>query len=200
MIVRWGTKSPPGEAGDGTQRQDGVDEGAHEDPEGQLIAEVPDEVPHHPGTELLRCQREGQDGDGEHHAHRRDDRGGDGDEHLATGIRTARLHPRRQGQMVVVRGEIDLECQQEEQPGHDDQQQRDHPQRGLERIPAPSGEPELPAIAVSGGDCCRVLIGHGGPRAHRATALIGPRRSSRDESDSGDPSSEVTPPSSSRYE
>jgi len=48
-----GNEIAAGESGDGTQRQDGVDEGPDEDPERDLVPDIADEVPHHPGSELL---------------------------------------------------------------------------------------------------------------------------------------------------
>ena len=81
---------------DGDERQDRVHERPDEDAERDLVADVADEVPHHPGPELLRRQRQRQDRDGEHHADDRDDGGGDGDEHLALGVGGPRADPGRE--------------------------------------------------------------------------------------------------------
>ena len=152
-----GHEVAPGEAGDRTQGQHRIDEGAHEDPEGHLVAEIPDEVAHHPRPELLRGQGQGQDGDGEHHPDRGDDGGGDGDQDLPAGVGASRPHPPGQAQVVVVRGQVDFE-------GGEEQEDRDHDEqvgttqkvvRSASTAPAGKLEVTAPPLQVPGCDAFR---------------------------------------------
>ena len=129
--------------GDRAEGERGVDEGADEDAERDLIADVPDEVAHHARTELLGRQGEGQDRDREHHADDGDHCGGDGDEHLATGVRALGSHPERQREVSVVGRPVDLEGDHEQQPCDEDEDRRHQPERRTERFPPPAGELSL---------------------------------------------------------
>ena len=151
---RCGTKS--GRCGTlviGDQSQHRVHEGGHEHAQRDLVADVADEVAHHPGTELLRCQRQGEDGDGEYNADHGDHRRRDGYEHLAGGVCAPRLDPERQVQMLVVRGPVDLEGNQEKEAGDHDQDGRHEPEGCPEGFPPPTGQLAL-AVTTPGCRAC----------------------------------------------
>ena len=147
---------------DGHQSEHRVHEGADEDAQRDLVADVADEVPHHAGSELLRRQRQRQDGDGEHHADDGDHRGRDGDQDLALGVGTARPDPARQRQVLVEGGEVDLE--------RDEEQQRPRPRSECSEPPTTSSAAPPSANSAAVGGPCR----HAPARASPA-----PRRRSR---------------------
>jgi hypothetical protein len=127
-------------AGDRSEREDGVDEGAHKDPQRQLVSPVSDEVPHHPGSELLRCEGERQDGDGEHHPDDGDHRSRYCDEDLTTGISASGADPKGKSQLAMVGRQVDAKGHQEEKGGHHDQNGWHQPKGGTERFPTPAGK------------------------------------------------------------
>ena len=104
-----------------------------------MVAQVPYEVAHHPGPELLRGQGQRQNGDGEDHPDGGDDGGSDGDQDLPTGIRTSRLRPPGQTQMVVVGRQVDLEGDGEQDEGDHHEDGGDHPKGRSQRLDPPVG-------------------------------------------------------------
>ena len=137
------------QAVDGSQGEHGVDERADEDPQRHLVADVPHEVAHHAWAELLGCQRQCQDRDGEDHTDHREDGGGDGGQDLPFGIGIPRPDPDRQRHVAVVRRDVDLERGEEEQNRDDDEDARDDPQRRPQLLPPPARQlaPVLPDAA-----------------------------------------------------
>ncbi len=129
-----------------TEGERGVDEGADEDAECDLVPDVPDEVAHHAGTELLGRQGEGQDRDREHDADHGDHRGGDGDEHLATSVCAFCSHPERQREVPVIGRPVDFETDREQHTGDHDEDGGHQPEGRAERLPPPAGKlpPRLP--------------------------------------------------------
>jgi hypothetical protein len=73
----------------GAQRQQGVDERAHEDAQGELALPVPEEGAQDAGGELVAGLLEHEDGDGEDEAGERHHRGGHRGEHRARAFGTA---------------------------------------------------------------------------------------------------------------
>ncbi len=126
--------------GDRSEGECGVDEGADEDAERDLVPNVSDEVAHHAGTELLGRQGESQDRDREHDADDGDHRGGDGDENLSAGIRAFCPHPERQREVPVIDRPVDLERDHEQCTGDDDEDGGHEPEGRAERLPPPAGE------------------------------------------------------------
>ena len=126
--------------GDRPESEDGVDKGAHEDPQRQLVSPVPDEVPHHPRPELLRCEGERQNGDGEHHSDDGDHRGRYRDEDLATSIGASGADPKGKSELAMVGRQVDAKGHQEEKGGNHDQNGWHEPKGRAECFPTPAGE------------------------------------------------------------
>lgn len=98
----WGTKLTVAPTRDRSQCQHCVDEGGHEDPEGQLRTDISNERPQHTRTELLRCQGEGQDGYGEDDTDHRDDSSGNAYENRTSLVCVTRSDPPRKMQSAPV--------------------------------------------------------------------------------------------------
>jgi hypothetical protein len=129
---------------DESEGDNGVDEGADENSERHLVAEVPNEEPHHPRTELLGRERQGQDRDGEDHADDGDDGGRDGDEDLASCVGPPGQDPERECDVVVECRDVDRDRDREEHRCDHDHEAGNQPERGSQRFAAPTGEPSSP--------------------------------------------------------
>ncbi len=146
-----GDEAPEPAAGrDRPEGEHAIDERRHPDAESQLVADVAHEVPHHPRPELLRGQRQGQDGDREDDTHHRDHGGGDGDEDLPGGIGVERTDPERVAEVAVVGGDVEAICDGEQKDAHHDENSREEPQRRAHLFPLPGGsrQPTWAAGAV----------------------------------------------------
>ncbi len=135
-----GDELPGRRGGDASECHDGVHEGADEDAQRHLIAEIAHEMTHHARTELLGREGQGQDGDREDDPNHGDDRGGNGDEHLAAGVGASRPEPERERELVVVGGDVNRErgCEEHQRDDHEDAGHQ--PEGGAERLFTPTGE------------------------------------------------------------
>jgi hypothetical protein len=121
-------------------------------------------VAHHPWPELLGGEGQRQDRCREDNADDGDNGCRDGNQYLAAGVCAAGTQPEREGQVVVVRGEINGKGDGEENERHDDQNAGNQPECRSECFSAPTWElatPRPDRRGEMGLELGQARVGHG---------------------------------------